>query len=274
MDEIIINTLADNILFNVENFEEVNLEFFVKNISDIIIDALNLRGYVSDVKLEDSYAENPSSRGVFDGEGNVRVFRAGIEQALNDTLQNISGLSEYEIKLYRCLLYTKTIIHELEHVNQKKSLIEDKENSLFETLITRLCESNKRPVAYYCMYDSYPAERLAELKAFRTATRIIECLETKCDITLLSCYFKKQAILEEFYNYYKYGPSGSTECYFDFWDRKALSVLKAEKEKKELKLEDRVLYGLEISRGEYEGMVLQYAELDEELKKLLTKRKK
>lgn len=275
MDEELITNISDSIFNYIENSEDINLDDFIKNMSNNIIDKLDLRQYVGDIKILEVYDKNISSRGLLDNENNVCVFKQGIESDLNERLEQVPGLSEHEIKLYRCLLYTKTVLHELEHAKQKKLLAEDIENTMVETLITRLCDSKRRNdnVGYYCLYDAYPTERLAEVQALRTITKVTERLENKSDIELVAACIKKQAVFEEFYNYYNYGLSGPTEQYFSLLDSSSFSILKNEKEKREFSLEDRTLYGVEISRKEYEGMVMKYAAFDEKIKELSTVKK-
>jgi len=232
-DERMIN-ISNIIYAYLENFNTDNLDVFIKNMVNNIVQKLSLQDYIGHVHILEVYDKEPATKGMLDNEGNICVFREGIEKKLSAVLEELPGLSEYEINLCRCLLYVKTIIHELEHVNQKKLLTEDSENSTLETLIIRLCdaERSKDGFFYYCLYASYPTERLAELKAFRIITKVIESLEAKFDIEMLSFYMKKQAILEEFHNYWEYGLTGPTEHYFSVWNNEGFSVLQATKANK------------------------------------------
>ena len=276
MDESLITSIVQSIFNYSENIDEIELDIFIKNISNSIIEILDLKKYVQDVKVLEVYDKNPASRGLIDKEKNVCIFKNGIEDTLEELLQEAPGLNEYEIKLYRCLLYIKTLLHELGHAKQEKLLEEDGENNFLETLIVRLCKSKKRDhnFGYFCLYDFYPAERLAEIQALEILIKVINCLNSKMDMELLSLCIQKQLVFEWFCNYYRCGLIGSTEKYFEFLDSESLSILKSEKEKRKLSLEDRVLYGLEISRKEYEGMLIQYEALDEKINELLNQRKK
>ena len=271
MNEKLLKTVSESILSYIDNIETIDIDMFVKNICNAIIVEMNLQDEVCDVRVLDCYDKNPPCNGLLDADNNLFVFRDGVNRYLHEELETVSSLSDYEINLYRCILYVKTILHEFEHIKQRK-LLKNADKNL-DALIVNLC-SKHDGAAYFCMYDCYPTERLADINALRAVVKIIEYLEAKIDIELLGSYIKKKTILEEFYNYYKYGLMGPTEMYFDFWNKDDYERLKDEKRRREMNLEERVLYGLEISRGEYELLVMRYAGYDEEIKILTANKKK
>lgn len=275
MEDKLIKIVSEYILYYMENSDQISFDEFIINLTNTIIETLNLQDYAKGIKIKDSYEENPSTRGLVDGESNVCIFRQAIEQSLNNMIEDVPGLSECEIDLLRCLMYIKSIIHEFEHIIQKKLLIEDKENSSFETLIIRLSDEKRDGAMYYCLYEIYPTERLAELKAFRRITKIVKYLETKMDIELLSCYIQELAFFGELCDYRNYGAAGGpTEYFFDFLNSDALSVLREEKSKLQLSLDERILYGVEISSQEYSEKVTEYNVLRERLKTLSSNKKR
>lgn len=267
MNDELIRNVANKIYDYSNDFEQIDFTFFITDVCNFIIDLLNLNDYVKSIKVEKFYDKNHASKGMCDENGNLYIFIEGIEKSLGEILPDISSLSEYEIVLGKILLYIKTVFHELEHVNQKKMLAEDHDANSLETLIVKLCDSARDGFFYNCFYEIYPTERLADLKALRRMTKVIEYIKSykDVDIDLLCCYLEKYVSLEEFHAYYEYGYQGPTESYFEFCDANALSILAAAKQEKELELEERVLYGLEISRKEYEKMVMRYKDMDNKI---------
>lgn len=280
MDRELIVKISNTILSHLENYKDINLVLLVKNISNIIIDKFNLKDYVKDIEILEVYDKNNHTRGLQDKENNIYIFKEPIEKNLEKVLSEVPILSTYEINLYRYLLYIKTVIHELEHTKQKKILKDNCENDSLESLIIKLCNTNNinKNVYYYCLYETHPTERLAEIKALRTITKITEYIEVKSNTELLSYCIQKQSLLEEFYNYYNYGliesEYGPTEIFFKHIDNNALSILKNKINKKNLNLEERLLFGLKISEKEYEDTVLKYRDYDEKIKELSKVHKK
>ena len=276
MDENLIKFVSARISFYIENCESISLETFIKNLINDIISVLDLQDYVRCVNFLEVYDKNPSSRGVVDKEGNVCIFREGIKKNLEEVLEDIPNLSDLEVNMCICLLYVKTILHELEHIKQQKLLIVDKENKSIETLITRLCESQKEKndFIYRACYDYYPTERLAELNALRTMTKVIDHLKEKFDIEMLACYLKKEAIREEFHEYIGTEFDGPTKDFFKNWFEEGYIILEKEIDIKKIKLEDRLLYGLNISQEECIDMLKRFGELEERLGELSSEGKK
>lgn len=279
MNQTLIINICNIILSSIEKTEDFDLELMIKNIMDMVTEEQGLQRYIGDVKFLEKNAEKPLSKGMTEENGDIILFRKGVDEAFEEVLQIIPNFSDIEVVLCKVLLYVKTLLHELEHINQNRLLTEDSENVSFETIITRLClkekiNSDVGLATYMCLYASYPTERLAELHALRSTVQLVEHLETQLNIPLLACYMKKHVVFEEFYNYYHYGLSGSTEKFFGFLNPESLGVLKAEQSKKTFSLEDRLLYGLAITYEEYEQTVMEYAKLDEEIRQLTTPTKK
>lgn len=270
MGGLLINSISAKISYYIENLDSVDFYVFLKSVCDDIIKDLNLEGYVNDIKILDSYDKNPSTKGMIDEYGNVFVYKNGIEKAIADQMQNVNGISELEVELFKILTYTKTIIHELQHAKQKKLLAEDSENKSLETLITRINEDI--PVNSLFFYEFSPIERMAEITAYRSIVNILDVLESNYKIEMLSCFVKKQEIFAEFCDYHKLGPKGITMLYFEIMSPEKISLLETRMEN--LKADERVLYGLNITRQEYEAMVNRYGYFYDQLKTLLEKNKK
>ncbi len=261
--EAIANYIIDCLNNNVDD------SVFVQQITKMMVDMHQLNKFVLDVQLADVYLDSRSTRGMLDQHGCLQIFRQGIEATLSDELTKVPNLSEWEIKLFKYLIYTKTIIHELEHVKQKKILNEDLHNQEIETIIYRMCDEANDSVLYNSFHDVYPTERMADLVAYRLLKNIVECLEMKMDIKMLACFIKRRAIFEEFISYYNsHSMEGATKTFCKLFGDKYLPDLERALSNTNLSLEDRIFYGLEITWDEYKQVVMQYGELDEELKSL------
>lgn len=271
MNDKLLEILANKVLES-EN-KDVDIELFIRDICNTIIESLDLKEYVKDVQIQDSSSVNSKARGSIDNDGIMTIYKNGIEQDFADIIKKSSGLSEYEIKLYKFIHLLKTIIHELEHANQRKLVKEDKEESSIETFFINKSNSKDNPVFRFCLYQSLPTENMAELKANRSITKIVEFLELKVDIPLLSSYIKRQAMLEEFYNYYEYGLGGVASLFFKFFGDNIVEEINEKYNPQNLDLHDRLLYGLEISEDEYKQLVLKYAEYDKYIKSMTNQRK-
>lgn len=276
MYEEIIKYIAERIYSYINNNEN-NLELFIENLGNDLIQMFGLNHYIKEIKVLEVYDRNNSSRGLTDSKGNICIFKKGLENSLKEMLEGeeLSGLSMHEKELCKVFWYLKTLLHEFRHENEKKLIIEDNADS-FETAIIKICnkERNKDNFFYTMLYNIYPTERIAEIYSLRTIIKILEHLETKIDMELLACFLKKEALREEFHSYYEHGLVGPTNVYFEFWNSENISQFQKLKENGEkLKLEERVLYGLEISRKEYESMLLKFGELEDKLKLIATKRK-
>jgi len=276
MDDKIIQNISYKICDYVENLDNINFDLFLHNIISYMINEMNLQNYVSNVVILDSYDENPSSKGCYDTDNRVCIFKRGVENITNQLLEEAPYLSDLEITICKLILYIKTAIHEIQHAKQKKMLDEDTENHFFETMITRLSERGKsiNSFGYFCSYNIYPTERLADITANRNIEKVLDALSKIYDIEKLACLIKRTTTKEEFYQYYEYGLSGPTIHYFSVFNKDSYSDLEKKIESSNITMEDRVLYGFEITRKEYEELVTKYAEYDDKTTKFSGKQPK
>lgn len=265
VNEIIINYINEYL----SNKDNINFEEFLNRLIIDIVNEMKLNDYINEIKILEVYEENPSSKGAYDQNKNLSIFKRGIEDVVDETFNETTYLNQYEKEICRLLLYIKTILHELEHVKQTMLVDIDKEENDFETSLTLATQDggNNNSFGYACLYDIYPTERLAELNAYRRISFIVESLKEKYDIEKLFYYIKSKALLEEFYDYYQCGLEGPTKYYYDFVDKDAYLRLKERAGKKELSLYDKTLYGFEITEEEYKSLVMDYAYYFEETKK-------
>ena len=263
-----INYLADRIFLYAENPMRFNMEEFVKEIGETLINEFYLNQYVKSIELLNSSASSKTAKGSYNEDDKViKIYKAGMDNSLNNTNKKVPNLTDYERDMYRAILYVKTLIHELQHALQTKKVDGNAKSNPIEKLILDLVQKDKG-FTKFCLYDCHPTETMAEITAFRTTKKIVDKLEEKADIPLLACYIKRAAALEEFYSYHEYDLPGPTECFFEFYDKEALATLKKELKKTEINLEDRVYYGIGITEEEYQEMVYKYGEYDEQFKKL------
>ena len=263
MNKELTNNLAQIINYGVYN--NVDLDTILNNIFNSLT---SFEGISSNLKIEDVCDELETRKGSANKNNDVTLYRKGINDSIEEELSNAQFLSEQEVNMFKVTYYVKTLIHELQHVK----LSQAKENGIdtIETSILKLIDTNPKSVnslAYQLCYDSNPEERMVELYAFKSITDVLEPF--KEEYQNLFKLINKEYLLEKFYNYYEYGLNGPTTQYLSFFiDNKKLKEFNKTLKEKNLSAEERVYYGLKISKSEYTSLVEEYSLLDDELKSL------
>lgn len=228
---------------------------FVMNIVNIVIKNMKLNDYIKTISFS------------YDGSAAYKY----ISKELNFNLFSIINASEekynssikcegykYEKYLYLCFDVIEIIFHEFEHIRQGKIYNTVNENSFEKGLIcNNLDYLGVNPYVYKKEHDLFTIERLAIIKSQLGVLKLI-CLDSE-----IPTYIK-----EKFINYYNY----FVELYYRFNSYPLLEYVKKtgtsiyynnilinksntnkllKKTKKELSLEDRLLYGFPINCKEY-----------------------
>ncbi len=265
MEEIIIKLINE---YNENN----NLEALLQKIYKIAKQELGIKDYTKQLKILKERKDNEKTRGCLDKDGNVIIYKKGIKLDIDEILEELPYLNEDEKNMLIVVEYIKTLLHELEHVRQNK--LKKENNNDIETTILKLSNTNKNDlskIAYKCLYETHPQERLAEYQAKKTVIKILEDL----GYDNIALKLKSEYIYEKFIHYYNYGLIGPTNNHFKlFLKEKEKEQFNKSKKESNLNLEDRLKYGLEITEEEYVSTVMEYKEVTDELKERKNKRTK
>ena len=142
----------------------------------------------------------------------------------------------------------------------KKILVQNSDDSIE----TKIIKESQKNVGYMLAYEFNPTEIMAEITAYR---KIVEMLRNlNLETTNLFSFIKLLAVRNDIEVYHQCGGRGPTLQYLEYFANETeVKKLRQVLEQNNLSLNERVLYGLEISRKEYEEMVGDYAMLYNQL---------
>lgn len=255
-----------NIIYTyVFNYKEPD-KHFLENVLDIVINKDNLREFIKDINYN------------YDGNGAYgfisKTLRFNITNILDDAKRsfnlrkniyeseiNISNLEEY---IYLCSTFILTILHELEHVKQIRILETTQEKTFEKSLIQNSLDIlSINPDFYRKEHDLFPVERMVNINS---TSKLIEILKLDNDFSsfinkafnddykrlITNYYIHKNIPLLEYINITR-----SSLYYEDILINKENSKKLLRRVKKEVSLDNRILFGLPITKKELTKIILE-----------------
>lgn len=277
--EIIFDYSYNNKLLTEENG--------IEKIVEIAVGYNNLSSYVKEVTVQENSSKIYDDKFIRTATYNnkkIQFYIDGLNKYVNKMSRIYLLYTSNDIMLYRNLIITRTILHELEHSNQKKII--DNEQNLesdilklqseftWEFIYDELLKSNCLPnettqklaqkifiKVYQDVYFLDPAERLANIKASKIILQILSLLDYNNDILikLLEDSFKNYLlrgyeeldgkIVPPTPEYFRLIGKKEKLNKFLWYNEEHAKCLKLTKEK--YSLDKRLLYGLPITDKEF-----------------------
>ena len=261
-----------------ENISVIDLNKIIYEVSNSYIKSNMLELYVGNIRLLSEYRKNRNVKGChernFENKSDICVFSTPIEEEYNEYIEQINYFSEFEELMIRIMLYFKTTIHELIHIKQDK--VCDSDDSIEKDLLKlgNYKNENKGLPFYIDFYDNCPSEIMAEVNAFKITLKVLEKYGYSCKNLYL--FMRKKYLVYIINKYYQYGSNGPIipylklvcRCSKDDCDKFLNKVGRAD-----LRVGDRVMYGLGISEDEYTDIVNIYADVYEKIENLSGRKK-
>ena len=261
-----------------ENISVIDLNKIIYEVSNSYIKSNMLELHVGNIRLLSEYRKNRNVKGChesnFNNKNDICIFSTPIEEEYNEYMKQINYFSEFEELMLRIMLYFKTTIHELIHIKQDK--IYDSDDSIEKDLLKlgNYKNENKGLPFYIDFYDNCPSEIMAEVNAFKITLKVLEKYGDSCKNLYL--FMRKKYLVYIINKYYQYGSNGPIipylklvcRCSKDDCDKFLNKVGRAD-----LRVGDRVMYGLGISEDEYTDIVNIYADVYEKIENLSGRKK-
>lgn len=190
--ESIIHTIVDSWELN-EYMEKILFYNGDVIISDSAIYTFDLAKLPFSIQTIKKYINKSVSAIYSSDSAKLHVFIQTIKKDLNNKVQQMSFNSKNELNYFNCLFYLIIILHELEHMKQKKETML-KPNSLESELIhlsfgtlktsnnkTNSYESSYSQKTFKELYNKYykfcPIERLANIKSYKKTKIILSMIK-------------------------------------------------------------------------------------------------
>lgn len=267
--------LKEYLLMNIKSQNPINEEF-LKNLISIILKYNDFGVFYKELKIEDHYCEEGETTivtyGIF---SHIITFYMPCFLDITNELQRNLKLRPKEMISLPYLISSEKIIHELDHASQlnregknndleNKILLATSRNKNNEALIKRFAKEKKskadidayfqvREEIYKKYYEFSPRERLTENYSITKCLRLLELLKKWTYLRHLQSYFaylKYKNLLRGYdrtLNPTKFYME-SIHAQEEWQEIEALSG-------KNLSLHERLKYGLEITKGEYDELL-------------------
>ena len=264
---------------------------FIYKVIQVVIDGKELSNYLEDVRLIQKVVSDNKGKiklATYDSDfKTIRIYVEAIDNLIKYNNKYKEYLSHEEDIFYKNLLFVHIILHELEHANQQKIILEQKG---IEADILKLRYKNSSVIvddemvrkmkklglsmnsfAAYALgaqkkyeesYEFAPEERLAEIKSYKQIINIIRPISKKLtrlstieEIKLLSSYLRGYEQTEISSPTIKYftncGQVGGLKRFNWYNDDNQICLNKCSSI---YSLHDKMLYGLPISEYEYNSV--------------------
>ena len=261
------------------NMTVIDLNKIIYEVSNLYIKSNMLESYVGDIKLLSEYRKNRNVRGCreknFENKSDIYIFSTPIEEECREFLEQINYFSEFEVFILRIMLYFKTTMHELTHIKQDK--IYDSNDSIEKDLLKlgNYRNENKDSLPFYVdFYDNCPSEIMAEVEAFKITLKVLEKYGEACKNLYL--FMKKKYLVYVINKYYQYGSNGPIMPYLKLvcrCSKEECDIFLNKVRSSDLRVGDRVMYGLGISEDEYTDIVNIYADVYNKIENLSGRKK-
>lgn len=252
-----------NIIYTyVFNYKEPDKPF-LENVLDIVINNDNLREFIKDINYNCDCNYDYNAAYVVTS----KILKFNITNILEDAKRvfslrkrayelgtNISDLEKY---IYLSLTFILTVLHELEHVRQIKTLETTHENTFEKILIQNSLDIlSINPDFYEKKYNLFPIERMANINS---TGKLIEMLRLDNDFSSFANKNFNNEYEWAITQYYIYGRiplleyiniTRSSLYYEDILINKENSKKLLRRVKKEVSLDNRILFGLPITKKE------------------------
>ncbi|MBO5182992.1 MAG: hypothetical protein J6B64_01200 [Bacilli bacterium] len=247
------------LLYNYFINDKIADKDFIGEVVSIFVKEKNLNDYLFYGDVKKSYGTNKTVAAYDPITKQMIVYTDGIINLLKSNEKYHHLFKKNEELLFINSLIMQQILHELEHVNQRKIVAE--ENNI-EATILKMClrelnrdkKTNEQKEQEYLNYKKYysisPEERMAQIKSLQNIRVILKNTNIVSDIT----DFMGTSLLETSLNGYEnncpiidYLKKINKEKLleqFSWYDKHDSLCLK--KSKESFKLNDRLLYGLPI----------------------------
>lgn len=250
-----------NIIYTyVFNYKEPD-KHFLENVLDIVINKDNLREFIKDIdyNCDGNAAYNLPSKILKFNVNNIledakNCFNFRICKRVYESGMNIGDLEKY---IYLCSIFILTILHELEHVKQIRTLETANGNTFEKSLIQNdLDILSINPDFYKKEHDLFPIERMANINS---TSKLIEILKIDSDFSsFINEAFNKDYnwFITRYYIYNKIplleyiNITRSSLYYEDILINKENSKKLLRRVKNEVSLDNRILFGLPITKKE------------------------
>lgn len=220
-------------------------EAVLKWIFDQIVDFLNIREYVSNGF--EFGGESPmllACGGYNSKEKKIQFFDISLPMTKNE-VHNQMKVEGHNSIIATNILMVNTLLHELEHVHQKKKMTEDS----YEGYILSLGEGNRETIS---TYDFMPSERFAENIALGQTKTILENMNMiSPDIEKYLEQRRNHWIIKGYVDEFNKCMVYPLKRYADAHGLKISEMSLEEAIMTYPELEDRLFYGLPISEEEY-----------------------
>lgn len=252
---------------------------FIGQLINAVVKEEKLKDYVQHYTILPYCEENKEAQAVYDSNTKtIIVYRNPLEKMLEEEEKELDLLSKIEQIFYKNVSISQIILHELEHVIQKKIEIEEEtiEALLFGldnvlTIITLNQNLNlKQCTEYFKQYKDRnyiysPKERLAEINSYKKLLNALHLIEEFIPnlVRLAEAYKlcamllgyelddKKNMIIYPTVHYLQ--GLGIDLKIFDWYDENPKKLIKLSE--KNYSLEDRIKYGLPITDLEFEKVL-------------------
>lgn len=220
-------------------------EEFLRWIFDEVVDCLDIREYV--INGFSFGGESPmllACGGYNFKEKKIQFFDISLPMTKNEVHNQMKITDDRKI-IATNILMVNTLLHELEHVHQKKKMTEDS----YESYILLLGEGNRETIS---TYDFMPSERFAENIALGQTKTILENMNMiSPDIENYLEQRRNHWIIKGYVDEFNKCMVYPLKRYADAHGLKISEMSLEEAVMTYPELEDRLFYGLPISEEEY-----------------------
>ena len=278
------------LLIYTKNKKLVDLNF-IDRLIEIVVREKNIGNYVRNLKCEElgNIRNDDIIVASYDFvHMDIYVDFKAINALFERIFKDFSNFPILDLILYKNLIITQYILHELEHASQNKKLNDKLDNS-FEKNLIKACSIieevknflnqkrnffkknairflneyiEKQTKIYQMYYEFNPVERLAQINSYKTIVNVLEPLEEMfpriCRLNMVLCLREILQGYQLFSNnkiicptYYYLLKTGKERIWsdFEFYNKDDKKLL--ENVNNQFDLEKRMNFGLPISNLEY-----------------------
>lgn len=257
---------------------------YINKLIEIVVKGKSLEDYVHNFVVAESSEDKSDYANYRPDSKTISLYLDGFSEYIESEIKYIALFPKSDRCLYKNLITTQTILHELEHAEQQKII--DTSDTL-EASILRLCEFEDRPdieilvslgkisineansylnkkyTNYQRIYNELylyaPHERLAEIKSYQTIINILKYIKYTQRLVNYEKLNKLEKLLRGYNSTYsptityleKQDRRNDLEK-FDWYSESKAETIRLSKEK--YSLSDRLKYGLPIDKEEHRYM--------------------
>ena len=213
---------------------------------------------------------------------NIILYHSGIKGSIKYIMRNDSLFTDYELGLIRPLMYLKAMFLEIEHAKQKKIIDDTSDNSAmgillksvyqYGTLFINNCVNYRYLELYELLEEANPQNRISEIKSNEIIISLLECLGNNAES--LKNFFTKELIMKKCLAYLdEMGLTCPTEVFFKL----LMNLNESSKDKiqekyelllkKELSDDEKMLFGLYVSKKQIQQLLSQHNQIVASLSK-------